>query len=213
MKILAISDQVVPFIYSLDLKHHLPDVDMVVSCGDLPAKYLEFVITVLNVPLLYVPGNHDTDQFNVPGGISIDGRSVVMSGLRILGVGGSRRYKPRGRHQYTDAEMSMRILPHYPRLIINRMRFGRAIDLLVTHAPPYRIHDGRDLAHVGFRPFRRLMALARPRLLVHGHMHALRNLEPTVTRFRDTTVCNIYPYRILYRAPDGSWDVSRQETA
>lgn len=213
MKILALSDQVEPFIYSLDLKSHLADVDMVVSCGDLPSKYLEFVITVLNVPLVYVPGNHDVDQFSVPGGIPIDGRTIDLEGVRLLGIGGSQRYKPRGRHQYTDSEMAIRILPHYPGLIANRLRFGRGVDLLVTHAPPFGIHDGQDLAHIGFRPFRRLMDVARPSLLIHGHMHALRNLEPTVTRYHDTTVCNIYPYRILHRAPDGSWDITRQETA
>lgn len=213
VKILALSDAVVPFIYSLDLKTHLPDVDMVVSCGDLPAKYLEFVITLLNVPLLYVPGNHDADHFSVPGGIAIDGRLIFIEGVRVLGIGGSQRYKPRGRHQYTDPEMALRILPKYPGLIVNRLRFGQGIDLLVTHAPPLGIHDGRDLAHTGFRSFRRLMDLARPRMLVHGHIHARRNLEPTVSRYQDTMVCNIYPYRILHRAPDGAWDVGGQETA
>lgn len=33
--------------------------DAVVSCGDLPFEYLEYIVTVLSVPLLYVPGNHD----------------------------------------------------------------------------------------------------------------------------------------------------------
>jgi uncharacterized RDD family membrane protein YckC len=42
----------------------LPDVtgakpDLVVSCGDLPWDDLERIVDVANVPLVYVPGNHD----------------------------------------------------------------------------------------------------------------------------------------------------------
>lgn len=197
MKILALSDKVVPFIYSKNVSETYQDVDLVLGCGDLPAKYLEFVLTVLNVPLVYVPGNHDKDDLRVPGGIPADGRMVKVLGLRILGLGGSPRYKRRGRHQYTESEMRTRLLAFAPGIFWERLRGRRGFDILLTHAPPRGIHDASDPAHVGFKAFLKLMRWARPRLMVHGHTHAVRNLEPTETEYGDTLVVNVYPYRRL----------------
>ena len=33
--------------------------DLVLSCGDLPFDYLEYLVSRLDVPVFYVPGNHD----------------------------------------------------------------------------------------------------------------------------------------------------------
>jgi Icc-related predicted phosphoesterase len=197
VKILALSDQVVPFIYDSMVTEHFPDVDMVVSCGDLPAAYLEFVLTVLNVPLVYVPGNHDPDRMAVPGGVAIDGRWQTILGLRLVGLGGSQRYKPSGRHQYTQTGMAWRILRSYPRALLGRWKRGYALDLMITHSPPLGIHDGQDKAHVGFRAFRRFMRWTRPRYLLHGHQHVHRNLDPTETKYHETIVLNVFPYRVL----------------
>ena len=105
MKILALSDRVVSRIYSSTVREQFADVELIIGCGDLPAYYLEYVVTQLNVPLVYVPGNHDPDDLIVPGGIPADGKIVKLNGAVIVGLGGSRRYKPKGRHQYTEAEM------------------------------------------------------------------------------------------------------------
>lgn len=170
---------------------------MIVGCGDLSARYLEFILTVLGKPLVYVPGNHDPDDLRVPGGRSVDGRIVEEAGLRILGLGGSMRYKQKGKHQYTEAQMERRYWPLLPRLLWNRIRTGRGFDLLVTHAPPAGIHDRDDRAHQGFQALLRLMKLARPYLMLHGHTHALENIEETRTRWGETIVMNVYPYRRL----------------
>src|SRR5215210_4093008 len=70
MKILAISDEVVEFLYGPQLKEQYADVDLVLGCGDLPFYYLEYIVTVLNVPLYYVPGNHDRlSQYHADGRI------------------------------------------------------------------------------------------------------------------------------------------------
>ncbi len=197
MKILALSDQIVPFIYETEIKDHIPAIDMVVSCGDLPAKYLEFVLTALNVPLAYVPGNHDPDDLRVPGGQALDGTWRSVAGLLCFGVGGSQRYKPDGKHQYTQGEMTWRVLSAFPRAIIGRMLRGHGLDLMVTHSPPLGIHDDDDLAHVGFGIFRHFMRWGRPRYLLHGHQHVHRNLDPTETKYHGTMVLNVYPYRLL----------------
>ncbi len=222
MKILAISDEVVELIYSPRVKEQYADVDLVLGCGDLPFYYLEYLVTVLNVPLYYVPGNHDRlAQYHADGRIvnraegceSLDvrtacfpnrvypGASVETGGLLLAGLGGSMRYNQDNAHQYTEAEMLGRGLSLVPKLIANRLRHGRALDILVTHAPPRGIHDANDLAHTGFQVFRTFMDVFRPRLLLHGHSHVYRNDAITSTRYKDTQVINVYPYRVIEWPP------------
>ena len=59
MKILAVSDMVVDRLYSAQVAERFHDVEMIIGCGDLPYEYLEFLVTSMNIPLVYVPGNHD----------------------------------------------------------------------------------------------------------------------------------------------------------
>lgn len=197
MKILALSDEEVGFLYTPTLREALGDVGLIVGCGDLPARYLEYVVTQLNVPLVYVPGNHDPDEIDVPGGSDVDGRVVRVQGLTIGGLGGSRRYKNEGRHQYTEGQMQWRVVQMGSRMVLRRLRRGRGLDLLVCHAPPLGIHDGVDLAHQGFAAFRSFLTAFRPALMLHGHSHAQRNVETTDTRFLSTRVLNVYPYRLI----------------
>ena len=193
MKILALSDHVVEQIYSPSLRERFPRVDLILGCGDLPAYYLEFIECQYNVPLFYVPGNHDPDDLQIPGGQDIDGRIAQVRGLRVAGLGGSRRYKADGRHQYSETEMNVRLLPLLPRVLAQRLRRRRGLDILVTHAPPRGVHDGPDLAHTGFEAFRRFIRLARPRLVVHGHMHLWSGTESRETLLDGARVLNVYP--------------------
>ena len=59
MKILCVSDQIDPLIYSVNIKERYRDVDLVISAGDLPMEYLEFILSSLNKPLFFVFGNHN----------------------------------------------------------------------------------------------------------------------------------------------------------
>jgi Icc-related predicted phosphoesterase len=197
MRILAVSDKEVEFLYSPSVRDGFHDIDLIVGCGDLSSRYLEYIVTQLNVPLVYVPGNHDEDNLNVPGGRPLDGQVVYLKGLTIAGLGGSRRYKMDGRHQYTETEMTFRILQLAPRLSIARARWRRGLDVLITHAPPLQIHDGSDLPHMGFAGYRRFLQTFRPRLMLHGHSHSNRNLEETVTLYEGCQVVNVYPYRLI----------------
>lgn len=197
MKFLALSDEVSDMVYSHSIGDRFSDVDLILGCGDLPQYYLEYVVSMLNVPLLYVPGNHDDDAFNVPGGLLVDGKVVNVSGLRIMGLGGSRRYKPQGRHQYTENEMRWRVFKLIWRQQ-NKFRLaGRPIDIFITHSPPLGIHDGADLAHMGFASFHTLLKIAKPRWMLHGHSHVTCNLVQTQSRLYETEIFNIFPYRIV----------------
>ncbi len=209
MKILALSDEVVESLYNVRVKDRFGDVDLVVGCGDLPFFYLEFIVTMLNKPVYYVHGNHDKpSQYLSDGRIisraegceAVETTSVrvpaLPGGLLLAGLGGSIRYNP-GPHQYSQAEMSQRVLQLTPALLVNRARYGRFLDILITHSPPRGIHDGKDSAHIGFDAFLTVMDRFRPRYLLHGHSHVYRNDIPTLTRYRHTQVINVYPYRVL----------------
>lgn len=231
MKILAISDEVVDFIYSPQIKEKYADVDLVLGCGDLPFYYLEFIVTMLDVPLYYVPGNHDRrEQYlsdgrvvhRAEGAERLDQRAVRLPAvnlssqrraetavanasatmLLLAGLGGSLRYNRDIGHQHTEAEMFSRALGLAPRLLANRLRFGRYLDILVTHAPPRGIHDSSDLAHTGFETFCRFMAVFQPRLLLHGHSHIYRGDTVTSSRYKSTQVVNVYPYRVIEWEPE-----------
>jgi Icc-related predicted phosphoesterase len=206
VKLLAVTDKVVDFIYSPSLVEKFGDVDMVLSCGDLPYYYLEYVVTMLNVPLLYVHGNHDSlveytssgGRLTGPGGgINIHGRLIQERGLSVAGLEGSIRYKPQGCYQYTEAQMWGNVLRMAPTLLFNRLATGRPLDILLAHSPPYGIHNGRDRTHVGFNSFLWLMRRFEPRYLIHGHRHVYNPLEVTETQYEQTMVINVYPYKVL----------------
>jgi Icc-related predicted phosphoesterase len=197
MNILALSDEVVPVIYGANIRVRYANTDLIVSCGDLPPTYLEFVVSMLNVPLLYVPGNHDADDLHVRGGQSVDGRVVRIKGLTIAGLGGSRRYKRQGRNQYSEVEMYWRVAKLAVKLLLQRALTRRKLDLFITHAPPFGIHDGKDLAHIGFKAFRWLIHLFKPAWMLHGHTHLIRNITTTVSEMSGCKIVNVYPFRTV----------------
>ena len=167
MKILALSDEQYPAYYEQYVPGRLKGYDLIISCGDLRGDYLSFIVTVAHTPLLYVPGNHDGGYDRRPpeGCDCIDDKLVVYRGLRILGLGGCRRYHP-GPHQYTDREMRKRI-----RKLRWKLWWHGGVDIVVTHAPPEGIGDGEDHAHRGFWAFLKLLDKYQPRYLLHGHTH------------------------------------------
>jgi len=205
MKILTVSDVVVDLVQSPLIAERFHDVDLVLSCGDLPFDYMEYIVTMLCKPLYYVHGNHvqrlvttdDEEPKEAPEGcISIHRRLVNYRGLLIGGLEGSMRYRE-GDYQYTPAQMKHLIRMMGPRLWLNKKRYGRAIDILVTHAPPLGIHDGQDLCHMGFKAFLEFMDRYEPLYLVHGHTHLYRQDARRVTPYKNTTVINTYGYQVI----------------
>lgn len=205
MKILAVADKVVNTIHASTILDDFGDVELVIACGDLPFHYLEFIASSLNVPCFFVYGNHDLNMkqtmsgpvaVHPPGWYNLDERTVCENGILLAGLEGSIRYNSEGVHQFSQDEMRWRALALAPKLIANRLRFGRYLDILVAHSPPYGIHDGPDYPHTGFTAFLTLMKLFRPRYLLHGHKHVYVP-EPTHTTYRQTQIINVYPYRVI----------------
>lgn len=190
--ILAVADQISPLLYDHFQAERWKSVDLIVSCGDLPPDYLDFLVSTMRVPLLYVRGNHDRSfsDSDYAGFENLHGHIMTCHGIQFAGFEGSRRYNGEG-CQYTEIEMRRA----YRRLRMHTLwRDGPRI--LVSHAPPAGIHDGDDMAHQGFEVFRTAMRHWRPTFLLHGHTHAYDRRE-TLTVVDGTTVINVYPYRLI----------------
>jgi uncharacterized protein len=198
VKVLCVSDTVMPQLESAaNLRRRYSDIELVISCGDLPPVYLEFIVSVLNVPLFYVRGNHD-EVYSVepPGGEDLHQRIVTYQGLTFSGLEGSMDYN-RGAIQYTEAQMLRMVLRMGPRLRYHRWRSGFGVDVFVTHSPPRGIHDMPDLPHTGFKAMLNYLKWYRPRYMVHGHVHTYDRRKTTRTQCYDTCIMNINPITVL----------------
>ncbi|MBR6045022.1 MAG: metallophosphoesterase family protein [Ruminococcus sp.] len=168
MKVLIIADEESRSLWDFYTPDKLEGIDLIISCGDLKAEYLEFLVTMGRSPVLYVPGNHDSRYVESPpqGCECIDGRIFTYKGFRFLGFGGSFKYgdKP---YMYTEKEMRRR-LRRTKQTIFNHSGF----DVLVTHSPARGFGDMDDLPHRGFECFNELMERCHPAYMLHGHVHA-----------------------------------------
>jgi len=206
MKILSVSDVELGIIYNPQIAERFYDVDLVVSCGDLPYYYLEYIISTLNVPLYHVRGNHASkvettsmgDRTEPWGAINLH-RKVRQddTGLLLAGLEGTIKYNL-GPHQYSQAEMWMMVWKMTPVLFFNKLRYGRYLDVFVSHAPPWKIHDMEDLPHQGVKAFRWLDHVFKPQVHLHGHIHVYRQDTVTQSQFENTLVMNTYGYREFY---------------
>lgn len=202
MRVLSLSDQVLDFVYDPSIAQRFAEVDFVLGCGDLPYYYLEYLVDVLGKPVYFVRGNHATaveysngiDHREPWGAVDLHQRVVNFDGLLMAGFEGCVRYRE-GPFMYTQNEMWLMVLAMVPRLLLNILRYGRALDVFVTHAPSWKVQDAEDPAHHGFKAFRWLLKVFRPRYHFHGHIHLYNKGTPAMTRFHNTWVINTYAYR------------------
>lgn len=182
---------------AVNLRRQYGDIELIISCGDLPSVYLEFITSVLNVPLFYVRGNHDEsyDQFP-PGGEDLHNRLIEYNGLTFFGLEGSPRYSS-SPIQYTDSEMFRLVFNAGLRLRYRRWRLGHGVDFFVSHTPPLGIHDAEDLPHRGFKSFLQFVDWYSPRYMIHGHVHTYDRRTVTRTERGGTVIININPVTVL----------------
>lgn len=194
MKILAIADEESAYLWDYFEKSKLEGIDLIISCGDLDPRYLSFLATFTSAPILYVHGNHDEKYQQIPpdGCICIDDKIYVHEGVRILGLGGSMRYRP-GEFQYTEWQMKNRVR----KLWFQLFRHG-GFDIMVTHAPAYQLNDGMDLPHQGFQIFRTLLDKYKPKYFLHGHVHmSYGRRHKRYDMYQETQVVNAFERCII----------------
>ena len=202
MIILSVSDKVECILYDVKTCLRFADVDLVLGCGDLPYYYLEFLVDSLNVPVIFVRGNHaaaveyseNGDRTKPHGAINLHRRVIHHQGLIIAGFEGSVRYRV-GSHQYTQAQMWWMVLAMMPVLLWNRLVHHRWLDILISHSPSWGINDKPDRAHQGFKALRWLLEVCKPAYHFHGHVHVNSSTKKVETRHAQTIVVNTYGYR------------------
>jgi len=217
--VLAVSDEVDEGLYA-DLGP-VRAAKLIVACGDLPFEYLGYLMNGLDVPLVFVPGNHDADlsgyrssrtgltlRAGLPaaapwpdGAVNADRRIVDVAGLRVAGLGGCRRYGS-GPNQYSDRQLAGRARSLRRQAAWQRLRGGRRIDVLLTHAPPLGVGDASDPPHRGFAALHGLVAVLQPAMLLHGHVLRCDAASPD-RRLGRTAVRNVTGRHLLDIRPGG----------
>jgi Icc-related predicted phosphoesterase len=199
LKILVLADYESKFLYEYFKPEKIKDIDLIISCGDLRSNYLTFFATFSHAPVFYVRGNHDC-QYKVspPEGCTcIEDDIVIYKGIRILGLGGSMEYIPGADNQYTERMMEKRI-----RHLWWKLKKNNGFDILVTHAPAYKLNDLPDLPHKGFMCFKKLLDKYVPKFFLHGHIHANYGAGfKRIDQYGSTTVINGYE-SYVFEYPD-----------
>ena len=192
----CIADEEDSQLYSDRAPSILKDTDFIISAGDLSPRYLEYLVTVSNKPLLYIHGNHDDEMLRNPpeGCICIDDDLYIFQGIRILGLGGSFRYS-NGNFQYTEVQMERRI-----KKLKRKIRKAGGVDIVVSHAPIAGYGDLPDYAHQGFECFNKLLEELKPHYWFYGHVHL--NYGQAMNRlhsYKKTMIVNVYDrYSVKY---------------
>ncbi|GMO12521.1 MAG: metallophosphoesterase [Treponemataceae bacterium] len=224
MKFLCLSDTIDPLVYSEAIKERFADVDAVLCAGDLPMEYIDFVVSMLNVPVYFVFGNHNLKEFpyyhksfqteelfeehNSKKKEPFSGCGAVYAGFKvhrlkvaekktllIAGSSGSIWYNG-GMAQYSDRRMFLILLGMAPSLLYNKIRYGRFLDVFLTHSPPYKIHDKEDPCHTGFKCFRWFLKQFQPACMIHGHIHLYDFLAKRVSVYHKTKIINVYSHYV-----------------
>ncbi len=213
VQVLAVSDEVDDAL-CVDLRS-VRAAELIVACGDLPFDYLGYLMNALDVPLVFVAGNHDPDlsgyrisragltlRASFPerppwpdGAVNADGQIADVAGLRMGGLGGSPRYRE-GPNQYTGRQQARRARSLIRRAALSKIRDGRGIDVLLTHAPPRGVGDGDDPPHQGFTAWHGLVARLQPALLLHGHVRPAEATSPG-RRLGRTVVRNVTGWHLM----------------
>lgn len=216
--ILCVADHVDPLVDSPNAKERFRHIDFVLGAGDLPMDYLGFISSMLNKPIYFVFGNHNLKKLelfknpasafrhgpspevyitNYYGSTYVGGKIVkTKEKILIAGMGGSILYNG-GENQFTNFEMTWKLIRLIPRLLWNRLVHGRFLDIFLTHSPPRHLGDREDVCHRGFTAFRWFLKRFKPQYMIHGHIHLYNQNEPRKMQFHETEIINVYDHYVL----------------
>lgn len=116
--------------------------------------------------------------------------------LLIAGCSGSKKYN-NGLCQYSELQMKIKLLKMVPRLILNKIKYGKYLDIFMTHASPRHIHDHEDPCHIGFECYNWFLNKYKPTYMVHGHIHLYDMREERTGKYFDTIVVNAYAHTLI----------------
>lgn len=197
MKILAISDKIEESFLNTGLSGpELKGVELILACGDLPSSYMEYMVSILNVPLYYVLGNHDQNLYkkHINGCTCLDEKTIVFKNKIIGGLSGSIKYAD-AKLMYSEVQMHGKIARLFPHLLYNRIRYKRYIDILITHSPILGVHDEPTRVHSGFKALKLFDRQYCPTYHFHGHTMVKNHTFSTC--MHSTQIINVNHYKIL----------------
>ncbi len=212
VKVLVVADEVATNLQERTLRDLAPE--LVLAAGDLPWDYLEWIASSIDVPMVFVPGNHDPEAESSSGGrfgdyldygamcefprphgvINADQEVIRAAGLRIAGLGGCVRYS-RGPNQYTQRQYRARASR-----LLRKARSAGPVDVVLTHAPPRGLGDAQDGPHVGIEALHRVLDRLEPTWLLHGHIHPYGMTMPD-RQVGPTTLRNVIPWKVVDITP------------
>ena len=199
MKLLLVSDEPSKRLWDHYRPEHTEGVSLILSAGDLKREYLDFLVTMIGKPLVYVPGNHDRTFAERPpeGCLCADDCVVTVAlpggPLRIAGLGGCQGGNPEECYEYTERNMARRV-----KKLQAKVRRAGGADIFLTHAPALGIGDGEDAFHKGFACFLPFIEQNQPRFHVYGHQHKSYNARNAMeTRVGETLHVNACGERIV----------------
>ncbi len=207
IRLLAVSDMIEPALADARNRSAAGPIDLIVGCGDLECDDLAFVADAFDAPLIYVRGNHDSDerwrqcQDFCPEPV----RSTALlqrAGLSIAGLTWpGRRGRAAQRDERTAWSQALRLAAR---------RVGNRDPMIVaSHAPPLAAGDvSTDMYHRGFKGYRWLLERLEPALWLHGHtpLAAAGDWKVQVGR---TTVVNVTGAVIIELLPPGPVNARR----
>lgn len=220
-KILCMSDQIDPVIYSKNIKEKYGDVDFIISAGDLPIEYLDFVQNALNKPLFFVFGSHHLKalthyhpemaektkegEINIfkksnnrksNRGTYIGFRSYKYENIIIAGISGAKKHND-GKNQFTEKQMKRKLSRMIPQLLLNKIKYGRYMDILVTYSPPLIDEKKEESKQDSFECFTKFINFFKPKYLIHGQVHIYGPEQSRTSRYGETEVINAYSRHLL----------------
>lgn len=155
LKIFAIADIHSPDNFSmpeLDPKQF----DLLITLGDIASETMDYIQFMGRfVESIGVLGNHDPKQ--ILGLNDIHCKVVEIGGIKFGGFGGSLKYKDDPNH-YTEAQVA------------KKMKKMPAVDVFISHAPPYCTSEKEDRLHQGFKAFDDYIERHQPKYWLHGHL-------------------------------------------
>ena len=190
---------------ALNIRERFGKTDVAISCGDLPFPYLEYVISMLDIPLYYVHGNHLTiietpqDELRLHpwGGAKHAPQESFMTRLTTCLIGGIE-----GSLQIQQRSQSIFTIPNVvdgsgngAQDAAEQVALRSLSGLLSLVTVPQRAFMLKsDYAHRGVHAFRWLLRWFSPKLHLHGHVHLYMPNQPRETIFHQTRVVNAYKF-------------------
>ena len=189
IRVLAVSDVLEPTFTDARNRAAILPIDLIVGCGDLDCDDLAFIADAFNAPMVYVHGNHDTDErwkrskSFCPD--AIHSTAILhRAGLSIAGLTWpGQRGKGGNRSERLAWSQAMRLATR---------RLGHLEPMIVlSHVPPLGVGDvPTDAYHRGFKGYRWLLERLEPTLWLHGHTPLAATTEWKI-QVGDTTVINV----------------------